>query len=188
LKERKFSLNLATNPFPHGSFSKPGETGFRFDTLPCMEVKDDLQLTFTVIGMFFGPWLAVRLSLRQFRSQKWWERQQEAYTTLLESLSVILNFYETHFDALIHGEGWRPGSDVFQRLKDARYQLEKYSAIGAYLISDEASEALRLYHRKTYRADEGCDEDKYFQILSSEAAKCIHVLKAEAKKELKTAR
>ena len=29
--------------------------------------------------MFAGPWIAVKLSLKQFRSQKRWERQQEAY-------------------------------------------------------------------------------------------------------------
>jgi hypothetical protein len=35
------------------------------------------------------PRIAVTLSLKQFRSQKWWERQQEVYAEMLEDLSAV---------------------------------------------------------------------------------------------------
>jgi len=38
--------------------------------------------------MLFAPWLAVRWSLKQFRTQKWWERQQEAYTAVLINVAM----------------------------------------------------------------------------------------------------
>jgi hypothetical protein len=36
---------------------------------------------------FVASWLAVKGAVRQFSSQRWWERQEEAYRKIVESLS-----------------------------------------------------------------------------------------------------
>lgn len=44
--------------------------------------------------------VTVRLSLRNFYTEKWWERQAEAYSEILESLSHM----KRHTDAFIRRE------------------------------------------------------------------------------------
>src|SRR5215467_9657180 len=38
---------------------------------------------------FVASWLAVKGAVRQFSSQRWWERQEEAYRKIVENLSRI---------------------------------------------------------------------------------------------------
>jgi hypothetical protein len=146
-----------------------------------------IQVGITTIVAFVGPRLAVQLSLRQFRTQKWWERQQEAYTTLLESLSVILYYYQAHFDTYCRGEGWNPNAQVIEDVRQARYRLEQSSATGAYLVSDVAADALRKFH-ESVNMENFVPDQEFFRTFRDEAQKCIQVLKSEAKKDLKTAR
>src|SRR5258708_35469313 len=38
---------------------------------------------------FVASWLAVKSAVRQLSSQRWWERQEEAYRNIVENLSRI---------------------------------------------------------------------------------------------------
>ena len=42
-----------------------------------------------LIGIFVAPWLAVKLSLKQFRSTRWWEKQAETYSNIMEKLKTL---------------------------------------------------------------------------------------------------
>lgn len=42
-----------------------------------------------LIGIFVAPWLAVKLSLKQFHSTRWWEKQQEAYSNIMAQLTAL---------------------------------------------------------------------------------------------------
>jgi hypothetical protein len=47
------------------------------------------QICITLVGILAGPWIAVRWSLSQFRSTKWWERQEQIYTNAITLLSFV---------------------------------------------------------------------------------------------------
>ncbi len=108
-----------------------------------MELKDELQLLVTIVGMFVGPWLAVRSSLKQFRSQKWWERQGEVYGQVLENLAVVKHSvtakldYERHPDFMVG-----PSPLVESQVEPAVAKLIQIAATGPYYLSEEASHAL----------------------------------------------
>lgn len=149
-----------------------------------LEFKDWLvvaQIVVTLIGMIVGPWLAVRWSLKRFRTEKWWERQQETYRVLLENLSVVKSYYANKYEAIIQGDGYEPGADIDEQLRKVCYDLEKHSATGAYLISTVAAEALRKYIRES-DVPYDCPAHEAVGKLFDAANSCIEVLKVEAKK------
>ena len=112
--------------------------------------------TWTAIALFVGPRIAVKLSLRQFRSQKWWERQQAAYTEMLEDLSVVFSYHVNLMDTIETGSKYNRTPQVTERVSLARDRLERQSATGAYMISDKTAEALIKYQRQSYIADHCC--------------------------------
>lgn len=82
-------------------------------------------------------------------------------------------------------------------MEQAQHELEKYAAIGDYLISKEAALALNEYASTTRFAssrathlDENYQEHfdfyDYFSTLGSAATKCLGDIKREAKNELAT--
>ena len=141
------------------------------------------QILITLVGMYVGPKLAIHYSLRQFRSQKWWEKQEEAYRILLESLSIIRYYYGNCLDCLFTNSEYNPGEDAKTALTKARHVLEVYTATGAYLISAKAADALLGYYRDLNKADEH-NRASVFNTIHDAAAKCIQVIRDEAKQNL----
>lgn len=48
-----------------------------------------LTALITGVGLYVGPKIAVKRSIEQFRSQKWWENQASAYAALLSRLAIL---------------------------------------------------------------------------------------------------
>ena len=97
------------------------------------------------------------------------------------------SYYGNLYDSMVRGEGWSPSEKLRQTVSDANHELEKYSATGAYLISDVAAKALLHFIWGLEPGDSHPQHDFYGSVVN-EARKCIDILKAEAKRELKTAR
>jgi hypothetical protein len=138
------------------------------------------QIVITIIGMGVGPWLAVRWSLKQFRSQKWWERQQEVYTQLLEDLSVIYSHDMGVMDEIETGNKYMPALEVGAMVTSAKHRIERLSITGAYIISEVTASALMKYQRASYKADAESHPHDACEIESSAAKDCLEVIKKEA--------
>jgi hypothetical protein len=147
------------------------------------ETTSSIQIVISLIGMFVGPWLAVKWSLKQFRSEKWWEKQYETYSAILEHLSVIQYNSANYCEGIELRYTYAPGDAVKQKMSLACSELDKYTAQEAYLISDAAAEALRSYQREAWAAPEDSPHDAHEKSYAA-AKKCIAVLTAEAKKLL----
>ena len=137
----------------------------------------------TAIGLYFGPKLTVKRAIEQFRSQKWWEKQCDTYSTLLESLSIVQCILQNHLGAIETDSRYEPSEFMVEKLRLANHEIEKHTAQGAYLLSDAATEALRLYRRDS---DYHYDVDPYDNYKAHyEAAKaCIVTVSTEAKQVL----
>ncbi len=46
-----------------------------------------------------ASWIAARLSLKRFVSEKWWKKKAEAYAAILESLHYLKRDFEKDLDA-----------------------------------------------------------------------------------------
>src|SRR5215467_206791 len=71
---------------------------------------------------FVASWLAVKGAIRQFSSQRWWERQEEAYRRIVENLSrmqLLLSRIDNSGPAFVsQEEQFRTWSEVLKRVDD----------------------------------------------------------------------
>lgn len=130
--------------------------------------------------------IAVRLSIRQFHSQRWWEKKAETYSAILERLS------ELQFTLSEYLADWEKVRDIgperAKRLhilsEDARISIAKAAAMGSFIVSDEAArvlEKLRMELDTEDGANPGDDMGRGYDALKE----AIPKIRAEAKKDLR---
>ena len=130
----------------------------------------------TAIGLYIGPKLAVRRSLEQFRSQKWWERQHEMYTNILEDLSAICAYTTNRMNAPAE----RITPELVERVTLARHRLELTALTGAYLVSETAAKALLRYQKEISDPELIDNTWDMWEITSNAAEQCLQIIRSEA--------
>lgn len=104
-----------------------------------------LSLASALIVAVVTSLLTVRLALRRFYSEKWWERKAAAYTAIIESMHYVREHADSH---LAHAEPGRipmpPEGEKQLRieLQNAMAALRKHRDVGSFLISDRATAVL----------------------------------------------
>src|SRR5512141_2014047 len=82
-------------------------------------------------------WITVRLSLRQFYSQRWWDRKHEAYTSIIDALSDLVNYYDMFSNevlGIIHISEERK-DELNAISKKGHAILRKATSLGTFVIS-----------------------------------------------------
>jgi hypothetical protein len=138
-----------------------------------------LSALLTGIGLYFGPKLAVKRALEQFRSEKWWERKEQIYTTLLEQLSLIFHHHSKLLHAEQMGETFTLSDKDREGVEQARQHLKKSLELGQYLISTKAADALN----KALWANGDCAME-YYDDSCTKLANAIELIKKEAISEV----
>lgn len=94
--------------------------------------------------------LTVKLSLKRFHAERWWERKAEAYTRIVESLYHVKAYSDAMIPEYLEGATYSP--EHKKRLSDeysaAHRELSKTTGIGAYIICDEAAEVLEELRKR----------------------------------------
>lgn len=124
--------------------------------------------------------LTVRLSIRAFSTQRWWERKADAYASIVQALSHELS--ETW--RLMDDEERRPGRETPDPTpeqenlrRDAQRRIQEAAATRAFIVSEEAAE--RLVTLRNELAD-ATKENTYYEHLGVRYAaleKCIKALR-----------
>jgi hypothetical protein len=124
--------------------------------------------------------------MKQFRSQRWWEKKLETYTTIIELLSLISFYYGSKVAADEEGAEYEVPEEVKNKVWLAQHEIERHAAVGAYLLSDRAVSSLQQYVGSTrfLEPTEVGGLHDLFDTLAFEAKKCIPVLIEQAKAEL----
>ena len=154
---------------------------------------DDLALQLVVlivsgvIVSIITATLTVRLSLRRFFSEKWWERKAEAYSRIVEALSLVRMNVEAVLTALETG-GRFPDEEcdlLAKQARDARSEIAKVTNLGAFIISESAADALAALDHTLKQAQ---DKPNLYDQLDSELVavkQATAQIRDIAKKELK---
>jgi hypothetical protein len=135
----------------------------------------------TGLGLYFGPKLAVKQSIKQFQSQKWWDERYKAYTTILDALSII-----QHVNQDLYGQKAGGADPLFipeemrTALGKAHLEVNKYSSQGPHLISATAASALKKYQQERIH-DVGTELVQMYERDAESAGRCIAIISAEAK-------
>lgn len=134
-----------------------------------------------------ASWLAVRQALRQFSSQRWWERQEEAYRKIVDGLSQI----QVHLARMDNmGAEYRSEEDQRKRWSLASEKvedLERISHEGAFRISNASNLALVDLITSWYPpapVGEGLEQFDLIRGYKERVDHCLKVIDAEARKDL----
>lgn len=125
----------------------------------------------TLIGVFVGPWAAVKLSIHQFRAQKWWEKQVDVYFQLLQALSGLKWSCTQHYN---HEIGLRNFADDSVNRCDELKVLTNVVSYGSYIVSEATTTAVTDLLEMFYNP---AGTSKH-QIVENELAAVENCLKA----------
>ena len=97
-----------------------------------------------VIVSIITAYVTVQLSMKQFYSQRWWEKKAEAYSHIIEHLSYLQFYFGEWFNegANIRELGDRDKERLLEGYRQARESIAKAAAIGAYIVSEDTVSAL----------------------------------------------
>lgn len=131
--------------------------------------------------------LTVHLSIRRFHEEKWWEKKQEMYSSLLETLHHLKNYAAEHYknqfepDYLTAEKSeeltkeWKKFSRHFLKLKD----------LASFHLSNESVAILDKYQKKKEEASKSETIYDLIEMDLAAATECLEQLKKAAKRDLK---
>jgi hypothetical protein len=131
-------------------------------------------------------YIAVRLSLKQFYSQRWWDKKAEAYSLILEHLSYLKYYYgewidELQLDITMSEDHQKRLNDGYQQSKES---IIKAAAIGEFIISETAGQAVAKLLSELTNLHFEADLNTIVERSYAAAGECIKTVKEEAKEAL----
>ena len=139
-----------------------------------------------IIVAAVSSWITVQLSLRKFRTEKWWELKAEAYSKIIGALHNSKAFADEHLNA--HNRGYKISEEkekeVRRRANEAKEKISKAVDIGAFLLSERA-----LARLKQYQKDAQAGAEDWYESLEKDwevTHKCLKDIIEIAKIDLQT--
>jgi len=134
----------------------------------------------------FAAFMAAKLSISQFYSQRIWEKRVEAYSHILEHLSYLQYCFSRLIDDAvdINKLGGKDKGRLSGGYKKAMESLAKATAIGAFIVSEDTAAALeKLSHELEEKDPEGDYAGDYERYHGSVKA-CIRKIRGCGKEDL----
>ena len=128
-------------------------------------------------------YLTVKLSIRQFCSQKWWEKKSEAYSHIIEQLSRLKYFFREWSGTIEESKklGLEFQKKLHEEYMEAEKEIIKAAASGSYIISEEGTNALEKLLTELAQKDQLKDVlDNHDSVKN-----CITEIRKFARKDLK---
>jgi hypothetical protein len=94
--------------------------------------------------------ITVRLTLRRFHAERWWERKADAYSRIIEALYIAVDYFDTMSDEVLSEHKISPErqKELYTHFQHASLELRKVTHIGAYIISEDIAIALQELERR----------------------------------------
>jgi len=104
-----------------------------------------IALVPAVVVSILTSYVTVNLSLKQFYSQRWWDKKEVEYTQIMRELARLKLWFSDWEETLLYKKEMteQDAQNASETYKKARVSLAKISAMGTFVISEEAVAALR---------------------------------------------
>jgi hypothetical protein len=98
----------------------------------------------SLIGGVVTAAVSVRLALKRFRSERWWERKAQAYSDLLLSLFHVQIHAKRRLEEVVEGVAFDESyiATLSARAANGFAEIRKAAALGSFLFSTEVSQRL----------------------------------------------
>jgi len=130
--------------------------------------------------------ITVRLSLKQFHSQRWWEKRAEAYSKIMEQLSYLVYYHQEWIDEDL-GLSKMSGDkkqELWERYSKIKEELTRVAAMGSYIVSENTSAAVEDLLKEFSRTDSEPDFGNMLGNRYTSVQKCIGIVRDDAKNSL----
>ncbi len=144
------------------------------------------QILTGIIIATASAWITVQLSLRRFRTERWWERKVESYTNVIEALHNSKAFASYHLKTGGREIPEERDKELRSRTREANDEILKATDVGAFSLSEKALTRLRKYNNEEEEASELVDWYGYLVADLEATERCLKDLIEIAKKDLKT--
>jgi len=139
-----------------------------------------------IIIVIFAPYMTAKWSLKQFYSEKWWEKKAEAYSHIIEHLSYLQYYFDEWFSDGVHEKELTDKhkeklSEVYHQAMES---ITKAAAIGAYIVSDDTATALAKLLCELKNEDPGEDWVENIDRCYGSVKECITKIREYAKVDL----
>jgi len=130
-------------------------------------------------------YLTVRLSLRRFYREKWWEAKRIAYLELLEIFHHLKRSEDEYYWSLRAGSTHSDADQQELAIENGRRyrELEKHIDLAHFQLGDETIRVLETY-TEDRSAAESNDPDDLHGLHRDALAKCLKSFIAAAKNDL----
>jgi len=138
------------------------------------------------IIIFIVAYKTVKWSLKQFYSEKWWEKKSEAYSHIIEHLSYLQYYFGEWFSEGLDEKKLtdKDKEKLEENYRQARESITKAAATGTFIVSDDTATALeklsRELEKKDPMGDWVGDIDRCYGLVKE----CIKKIKEYAKADL----
>jgi len=136
-------------------------------------------------------YITVRLSIRRFHEEKWWEKKVEIYSRLLTTLHLMKNHADKLYKDLInvHNIGEEEGEELYQDWKKFSREFTELKDLASFYLSNETVGILEEYENRQAEAlAEPRQQNSWptsFKTELDNVSDCFEKLKQAAKKDLK---
>lgn len=144
-----------------------------------------------VIGLAIAlasSWITVRLSRRQFQTDRWWEKKAEAYERVIEAFHNAKRFALEHLNAACKGREVAEDRDAELRkcAKEARDEIVRASDIGSFILSSQALSILAKYEAESEKVPENSETwQDYLDADWANTNRCMKEFITEAHRDLR---
>jgi len=138
-------------------------------------------------GVFgITAWITVKLALRRFYTEKWWERKAQAYSETIGSLAKMRVCFDKWEEELFGHKDMSPETrkKVNEEYANVKRVVENAVAAGSFIVSEEAAQVLGSFLKELQKEDIQGNWLNDLDRHHSEVIRCIARLGEIAEREL----
>ena len=131
-------------------------------------------------------YVSVKLALRKFKSEKWWDKKLQCYTEISELLSGIVIYADMVIDIEVDGVKHDESAYKTQMLtfNSAIIKLQVHSHASAIILDKNSYKAVQDFTDKFFRVETSTIDTNKLAQLREEAESCLSVISSNARRAL----
>lgn len=134
-----------------------------------------------------SSWITVQLSMRRFRTERWWERRVKAYERVIEAFHNSKAFSDVHLKAIYTGKEISEEQDkeIRARAKEAGREIERAIDLAGFFLGNEARSRLKQYQKDVANSSAAMSWHEYLEQDWTAINSCLEDIIEIAQKDLK---
>lgn len=113
-----------------------------------------LNFILTVAGGAIGAYLAATFALKQFKTQRWWDKKLETYLSVIEAFQPVLDEEDAYWTSMVTNKelSEERKQELRKFARTAEQEIKRRGRLGALLISAEAAKVLEKMDEELARS------------------------------------